>query len=709
MAPNERTPLAANRDGNAAGVGDVEKQSAAGSDLYGSAEAGKLGGPRAYPLLLGQFDVSPTQIYQGIIALYAAIFFIYRLADVFYYLSVDARFPEGLGHFYPSEWERQQTVAYTKEVLLCTMSLRVVMFCAIMILLFCGTFAKADVALRSLVNCCCDWVTGLCHKLFKGAKTPFEDGPDWARTCVCLPCVLCSCCWSALSYCCSPCSRCCSSCIRFCGFRLTWQELLHGAVYLSLFAAAFFLLTAPFKYWLHSIDVAYGFSNPLTITPGIIKQSLVSEFLSMLIMSIPGKFAFLLLLQCRYGWLVMWAGTICMILFVQANITSLAPAMLGMDTPFPAEVFGVGRGFPLARTGLQSVPWVSLNRLYYKDVNATYPMFLTQDKSVGALLLSAPAANKPWMIEGQLQLQEPFAQTVTAAGSSVDNLRDLTWNVQGESNEARMGVRDGKTLLQKVHGFAHQWNITVDQIYMVDGSHKDVRANAFVAGAMNGSVIGLYDTLFLGSRGGSASDDEDDDDGPLALLARGQDAIQLLSQRLRNADAMEGKARRPRNSAPTQAMDDMEILGILGHELAHARLNHMSRSLILQAFTSFGTFAVLGWMAASPLVGAALSLSVPLLHVGVCAYEHVVSPPLDRVMKLASDALTRKGEYEADGYVAKASTELGTALQTSLAKLSVNANQDPDIPWFYEVLHADHPCFAQRWRHIEASKNEAEK
>jgi len=472
------------------------------------------------------------------------------------------------------------------------------------------------------------------------------------------------------------------------------------------------LLTAPFKYWMHSIDVAYGFSNPLTITPGLIKQSLVSEFISTLIMGIPGKFLFLLVLQCRYGWLAMWFGTIAMILFVQANITALAPTMLGMNTPFPADVFAVGRGFPLARTGLQSVPWVSLNRLYYRNRDVTFPAYYTQDKSRGELMLSAPNVAKPWRIEGTLQLQEPFAQTATAAGPRADHLRDLDWVVQGQQPEARMGMRDGKELLDKVHGFAKQWNITVDQIYMVDGSHKDVRANAFVAGAMNGSVIGLYDTLFLGSRGGSSSDDEDDDDapeGPMALIARGQDAIQLLSQRLRSVDSMEGAERRPRNSAPTQAMDDNEILAILGHELAHARLNHMQNNLILQTVTSFGTFAVLGWMAASPLLAGALSLSAPLLHVGVAAYEHVVSPPMDRVFKLASDALTRKGEYEADGYVAKASRELGLALQTSLAKLSVNANQDPDIPWFYEVLHADHPCFARRSEHIVASLKDEEK
>merc|ERR1719199_1820256 len=128
--------------------------------------------------------------------------------------------------------------------------------------------------------------------------------------------------------------------------------------------------------------------------------------------------------------------------------------------------------------------------------------------------------------------------------------------------------------------------------------------------------------------------------------------------------------------------------------------------MVEQAITQFMTFGMLGWMAHSPVVAAALGLHAPLLHVGACAYNHVVGPPLEGIIKLFTDAHTRQNEYEADEYAARISEKYATALQTSLAKLSVNANQDPDTPYFYEVLHHAHPAYARRWAHIEAVKKE---
>jgi Zn-dependent protease with chaperone function len=283
----------------------------------------------------------------------------------------------------------------------------------------------------------------------------------------------------------------------------------------------------------------------------------------------------------------------------------------------------------------------------------------------------------------------------------MEGLKDLSWS--GGDAQTRMGVRSGKELRDKLFGFSRARHIGIGEIYMVDGSHRDARANAFVTGAGNHSIIGLYDTLFLGKRGKEASEDADDEE---ADLANSESLVQHVSDLVQgvNIEEEDNDKRAPRNSAPTQAMNDDEIVAILAHELAHSAMKHMEMGMVTQVFTSFVTFASLGWMAHSPLAAAALSLSTPMLHVGVCAYDNVVGPPIEGFMKLFTDGLTRHNEYEADAYATRISERYGTGLQTALAKLSVNSNQDPDPPWFFEALHSDHPPFARRWAHIEDVK-----
>lgn len=336
-------------------------------------------------------------------------------------------------------------------------------------------------------------------------------------------------------------------------------------------------------------------------------------------------------------------------------------------------------------------------------------MFFTDDKSRGNLaLLHTPSGH--WVIQGN-PIVDPTAAVYTqsAVAQLADGLSAQSWSglpSQGPSGqETRVGIRSGKQLREKLFGFARDRKIGIGDVYMVDGSHRDARANAFVTGAGNYSIIGLYDTLFLGQRGSDADEGAEEDDE----LASGESLIQHASEVVQDVDIekeeQDGKA--PRNSAQTQAMSDDEIVSILVHELAHSDLRHMEQGMIQQVFTSFLTFATLGWMAASPLAAAALGLQAPLLHVGACAYEHLVGPPLDGFIKLFTDGLTRHNEYEADAYAALISEKYAVALQTSLAKLSVNSNQDPDIPWWYEALHADHPTFSNRWAHIEKTRVKA--
>jgi len=271
---------------------------------------------------------------------------------------------------------------------------------------------------------------------------------------------------------------------------------------------------------------------------------------------------------------------------------------------------------------------------------------------------------------------------------------------------------------------------------MIEGSSQDARANAFAAGAGSDRVIGLYDTLFLGSHtpqertptgaspqiwdlssevrslllhsGGVSAGSEgqeskpQDSDGDVSRSM----SIQRLSELLRGIHVLESTPMSHWQSAPSRAMTDDEILAVMGHELGHAAMHHIEGGMVEQAVTSFATFGLLGWMVHSPLVAAAFSLAAPVSHVAVFAYDHLLGNLWDGIVKIGTDANSRRHEYSADAYSARVSLKYANGLQTALAKLTINCNDDPDMPYFYEVLHTDHPSFARRWKAIEAVKEQ---
>merc|ERR1740130_931512 len=228
--------------------------------------------------------------------------------------------------------------------------------------------------------------------------------------------------------------------------------------------------------------------------------------------------------------------------------------------------------------------------------------------------------NGLWAISGTAWF-DPTASTY-AQSQEGGSLSETSWNI-GDKTGTHIGLRSGKELRDKLFGFASDRKIGIGNIYMVDGSHKDARANAFVTGAGNHSIIGLYDTLFLGSRGKEATEDADEDQ---LEVAQSESMVQHVSEVIQDVDVEKDDrdSKAPRNSAPTQAMNDDEIVAILAHELAHSAMRHMEMGMAAQVVTSFMTFGAMGFMAHSPLAAAALSLSAPLVHVGSCAYDHVV-------------------------------------------------------------------------------------
>lgn len=684
-------------------MSDLEKQSIAQSaQQYGSTDPRKVATAEKLPLLLGRWDVAPEQLCKFGFAAYVVWFVIHRVADFAYIISIDGRFPDGLGHLYPSDAQRMDTVSYTRQVLLLGLAHRCVVFLFVVLMCYFQLFARFDTSLRCFFSSIpVWWENSYMRAGLRLICAPFVWLWNWAlpiRNVV----------WAIFRRPCTYVSTVKHHALngrfatdlsdRF-GFPLSCRELLLGGVYLTLIATFFFAVGTPFMYYRQVVDLKFGFANSLNVSVANFKGNVVAMIISMLIMGPFKKFFFLAILQYRIGWVLMWGVPMCMAIYGQYNISA---GMMGMRMKFPTGNFGVGRNFPLVQTDVKFAPWISLNRLYFPDKFAesldpnNVNTFYTSDKSKGQLSLTK--RDGKWAISGTAYFDNQakvYAET-KGPGHDLESLKEQAWSVGGDN--ARMGIRSGKELRDKLFGFASERKIGIGDIYMVDGSHRDARANAFVTGAGNHSIIGLYDTLFLGKRGSDQNEEveEETDEQSDSFIEDMSEAIQGVDVEREDQDKQP-----PRNSAPTAAMNDDEIVAILAHELAHSAMKHMEMGMTAQVGTSFVTFAALGWMASSPLAAAALSLSAPVLHVGAAAYDHVVGPPLTGVMKLFTDGLTRHNEYDADAYAAMIAQKYGTGMQSALAKLTVNSNQDPDPPFFFEALHSDHPPFARRWAHIQ--------
>merc|ERR1719281_644480 len=177
-----------------------------------------------------------------------------------------------------------------------------------------------------------------------------------------------------------------------------------------------------------------------------------------------------------------------------------------MNNVFPLTTFGVGRGFSLASTGNKDNPWISLNRIYFDNSQSGENQWVTNDKHKGQLVIG-------------------YAKTDGSPDQSLDSLSGKTWTgVAGDSGQ--LGARSGEELRQKVKAFAKQQKVDIKEIYMVDGSHLDARANAFVGG-MDGSIIGLYDTLFLGDH---SKNYQANDASGFFFMLNGKSGIRKLSE-----------------------------------------------------------------------------------------------------------------------------------------------------------------------------------
>jgi len=204
-------------------------------------------------------------------------------------------------------------------------------------------------------------------------------------------------------------------------------------------------------------------------------------------------------------------------------------------------------------------------------------------------------------------------------------------------------LEDG-SLRDKIEKYAATVGFKLNNIFVIDGSKRSTKANAYFSGFGSEKRITLYDTLI-------------------------------------------------------NDLDEEEIVAVLAHEVGHYKKNHIIINLVTSIILTGFTLWLLGIFISNAVFSEALGVSEPSLHIGLIAFGILYSP-ISGITGFLMSVLSRKFEYQADNFAKN--TYAGDPLITSLKKLSRNNLSNLTPHPLYVKLHYSHPTLLQRYRNLKA-------
>lgn len=200
-------------------------------------------------------------------------------------------------------------------------------------------------------------------------------------------------------------------------------------------------------------------------------------------------------------------------------------------------------------------------------------------------------------------------------------------------------------LKNAIQDFAKHVKFPLDNIFVIDGSKRSSKANAFFSGIGRKKKIVLYDTLI-------------------------------------------------------EKHNNEELVAVLAHEVGHFKKKHIIQSYILSIIQVFFTLFVLSQMVYNESLSLALGGSQLSIHLNLIAFS-ILFAPVSGVTGLFMNMYSRKNEFEADAYARE--TFSGQSLSEALKKLSVDSLSNLYPHPLYVFFHYSHPPLLKRLEAIGAT------
>lgn len=193
-------------------------------------------------------------------------------------------------------------------------------------------------------------------------------------------------------------------------------------------------------------------------------------------------------------------------------------------------------------------------------------------------------------------------------------------------------------LRDEITGFSEKAGFRLKNIFVIDGSKRSTKANAYFTGFGPKKRIVLYDTL-------------------INDLGIG------------------------------------EIVAVLAHETGHYKKKHIITNLVVSIVQTGVTLYLLSLFINSPLLSAALGVEQHSFHIGLVAFGILYSP-ISFLLGIFMNLYSRKAEYQADSFAKNYG--YGKELIEGLKKLTQKNLSNLTPHPLYVFFHFSHPTLLQR-------------
>ena len=198
-------------------------------------------------------------------------------------------------------------------------------------------------------------------------------------------------------------------------------------------------------------------------------------------------------------------------------------------------------------------------------------------------------------------------------------------------------------LKNDIEKYSKKVGFDLSNIFIIDGSKRSTKANAYFSGFGKQKRVTLYDTLL-------------------------------------------------------NKLNDNQIIAVIAHEIGHYKKNHIIFNLIFSTIQTGLMLYILSLLIYMPIFSEALGIQSHSFHIGLITFS-ILYTPISEIFSLIFNVFSRKFEYQADHYAKETfnSKHLIEALKVLSKDSLSNLTPHPKYVWW----HYSHPTLAQRIKHLQ--------